>query len=190
MEFNYGMILFRPCDVWWVFVIGWCCRHASAWIWWRSMIMLIYVVLCDAFDVLMDFVSMRCSWRKCLKLMLFDDYVDLCSLMLRMWCFDGLFFDEMSMTWWRTFQSFPVRATNGYKLKLIDRLHSWKIAYRTSRMPGDSPIISSDVLLVLQFDSHFRIWRALKSNMISTPMVSLPVSVHRDVLITLDVFPF
>ena len=57
-------------------------------------------------------------------------------------------------------------------------------------MPGDSRIISSDVLLVLQFDYHFRIWRALKSNVIATPMVSLPVSVHRDVLITLDVFPF
>ena len=57
-------------------------------------------------------------------------------------------------------------------------------------MPGDSPIISSDVLLVLQFDPHFRIWRALKLNMIATPMVSLPVSVLRDVLTTLDVFPF
>ena len=57
-------------------------------------------------------------------------------------------------------------------------------------MPGDSPIISSDVLLVLQFDYHFRIWRALKSNMIATPMVSLTVLVHRDVLITLDVFKF
>ena len=77
-------------------------------------------------------------------------------------------------------------------------------------MPGDSPIISSDILLFLQFDSHFRIWlnfgierlvslnfafiwevdhtHALSVVGIMTPVVSIPVLLHRAVLIALDAF--
>ena len=59
---------------------------------------------------------------------------------------------------WRLFQSFSVRDTNGYNPKLIDQLHSWIVAYLTSRMSVYYPVISSDDLLVLLFDCHFRIW--------------------------------
>ena len=78
-------------------------------------------------------------------------------------------------------------------------------------MPGDSLINSSDIFLFLQFDSHFRIWlafeierlvslnfaiiwevdhtHALSVVLVATPMVSIPVLVHRAVLIALDAFP-
>ena len=71
-------------------------------------------------------------------------------------------------------------------------------------MPGDYPIITSDGLLVLQFDSHFRIWRGFEIEclgslklsipltvvIIATPMASITVSLLRDVMIVIDVFPF
>ena len=41
-------------------------------------------------------------------------------------------------------------------------------------MPGDSPIISSDIFLVLQFDSHFRIWRAFEIKR----LVSINIGIH------------
>ena len=46
----------------------------------------------------------------------------------------------------------------GNEMKYFDQLHSWIVAYQTSRMPGDSPITSNKVFLVLQFVSYFRIW--------------------------------
>ena len=83
-------------------------------------------------------------------------------LMLRIWCFYGFLFYEMFVIWWQAFQSFTVRATNGYKPELIDWLHSWKVAYQESRIHGDYPIISSDVLLVLRFGFHSRIWQDIE----------------------------
>ena len=59
---------------------------------------------------------------------------------------------------------FSLKVTNGYKQRLIDQLHYGIVAYRKSNMPGDSPIISSDAFLVLQFDSHFCIWRYFETN--------------------------
>ena len=53
------------------------------------------------------------------------------------------------------FPSVFVRYTNRNKPKLIYLIHSRKVSHWTSRMPGDYPIISSGIFLVLQFDSQF-----------------------------------
>ena len=65
------------------------------------------------------------------------------------------------------------RNSNGYKPGLIDQLNSWKVVYWTSRMPGYFPIMSSDVLLALQFDSHFRIWQAFEIDRLDYPKLCI-----------------
>ena len=134
----------------------------------------------------MDYFLMRCSWWDDRRSGVFDDY-DFCVV----WCY----------------------AFNWFNPILIDRLHSWIVAYRTSRMPGDSPMKSSDGLLVLYFDSHFRIWwdfeierfgvsedlhssgrwttnMTLSSLLLWHQMTSLPVLLLSAVLTALEIFPF
>ena len=54
---------------------------------------------------------------------------------------------------------FSLKGNNGYKQILVDWLHYRMVAYQTSNIPGEYPIIPSDTFFILQFDSHFRIWR-------------------------------
>ena len=61
-----------------------------------------------------------------------------------------------------------------FKPGLIYKLHYCIVAYRTSRIPGDSPIMSSDGILVLQFDSHFRIWRAFEIERLGSLKICIP----------------
>ena len=117
------------------------------------MIYNIYVDLCSwcyAFDVLMYYflwgvsdVMTYISWFNG------ECYRVFCYAMTNVMVF---------LFQWRLFQRFPARDTNGYNPRLFYWLYSWIVSYLTSNMPGDSPIISSDGFLVLQFDYHFRIW--------------------------------
>ena len=57
---------------------------------------------------------------------------------------------------------------------LIDRQHYCIVEYRTSSMPGDSPIMSSEGLLVVQFDSIFRIWRVFENERLGSLRICIP----------------
>ena len=116
-----------------------------------------------------------CLWCDDRRSRVIDDYVDLICFMLHIWCFDGFFFNDMFVMWWRTFWSFPVMATNWFKPRLFYWLHSWLVAHLTSRMPWNSTIISSDGLLILQFDSNFRIWRAFKIKRLGSLKICIPL---------------
>ena len=55
LVFNCSAISFLHRDLWWVLFIDWWCRHRSSWSWWRSMLILIYIVLCCALGDSIDF---------------------------------------------------------------------------------------------------------------------------------------
>ena len=112
------------------------------------------LVIRDWFAVKVDVVG-----TKVLGLMAFNYYVDLRSLMLRIWCFDGLLFDDMFVMWWWMFRSFPVRVIVGIRQNQLKNINIGKFNIGHQECL-QILIVTSSIFFVLLFDSNFWIWLA------------------------------